>query len=65
MNTGMDLTIFRHSKEWKRLRKAQQNFIRAQDNPTRRCTHLYNKEQGKRAIRVNSVKMQCIYLSND
>ncbi|KAI7885245.1 hypothetical protein K492DRAFT_204108 [Lichtheimia hyalospora FSU 10163] len=40
-STGMNITVFRHTKEWKKLRAAQQNFIKIQDYTTRRCSHLY------------------------
>ena len=30
------------------MRNAQQNFIRAQDYATRRCTHLYEADQDSR-----------------
>ncbi|KAI8143386.1 hypothetical protein BJV82DRAFT_92680 [Fennellomyces sp. T-0311] len=45
LSTGMNITVFRHSKEWRRLRNAQQNFIRAQDYATRRCPHLYESDR--------------------
>ncbi|KAI9320168.1 hypothetical protein BX666DRAFT_2151466 [Dichotomocladium elegans] len=43
LSTGVNTTVYRHTKEWRKLRKAQQNFIRAQDYATRRCVHLYQK----------------------
>ncbi|KAI9492938.1 hypothetical protein BDB00DRAFT_872979 [Zychaea mexicana] len=49
LTTGMNITVFRHSKEWRKMRNAQQNFIRAQDYATRRCTHLYDADHESNA----------------
>jgi hypothetical protein len=38
---GLDLTLFRHTKDWKMHKMAQQQFIRHQDTLTGRCQHLY------------------------
>ncbi|ORZ15864.1 hypothetical protein BCR42DRAFT_438107 [Absidia repens] len=44
IESGINVTFFRHKKEWKKHRAAQQNFIRLQDQLTGRCTHLYDDE---------------------
>jgi hypothetical protein len=40
---GVNITIFRHTAVWKKARAEQQNFIRSQDYPTRRCVRLYEE----------------------
>lgn len=40
---GLNVTIFRHTAVWKKARREQQNFIRTQDYPTRRCVRLYEE----------------------
>lgn len=40
---GLNVTIFRHTAVWKKARSEQQNYIRAQDYPTRRCVRLYEE----------------------
>ncbi|CAO3600899.1 unnamed protein product [Absidia cylindrospora] len=42
IESGINVTLFRHKKEWKKQRTAQQNFIRLQDQLTGRCAHLYD-----------------------
>ncbi|KAI9307239.1 hypothetical protein BJ944DRAFT_238031 [Cunninghamella echinulata] len=44
VSLGLNCTIFRHTKNWKSLRKAQQNFIQTQDYLTRRCVNLYDSD---------------------
>ncbi|KAI8065374.1 uncharacterized protein B0P05DRAFT_589949 [Gilbertella persicaria] len=38
---GLNITIFRHTASWQKARSEQQNYIRTQDYPTRRCIRLY------------------------
>ncbi|KAI9475562.1 MAG: hypothetical protein EXX96DRAFT_506047 [Benjaminiella poitrasii] len=40
---GLNITVFRHTAVWKKKRAEQQNFIRTQDYPTRRCVRLYEE----------------------
>ncbi|KAI9269315.1 hypothetical protein BDA99DRAFT_348390 [Phascolomyces articulosus] len=56
LSTGMNITVFRHSKEWRKMRNAQQNFIRAQDYATRRCTHLYESDHDSHAASHSSAE---------
>ncbi|KAI8069940.1 hypothetical protein BC940DRAFT_271416 [Gongronella butleri] len=44
LSLGLNLSIFRHTKDWQQRRMAQQDFIQSQDYLTNRCTHLYNSE---------------------
>ncbi|KAI8885057.1 hypothetical protein K501DRAFT_284510 [Backusella circina FSU 941] len=41
---GLNITIFRHTAEWKKQRGDQQNFIKTQDYSTRRCARLYEPD---------------------
>lgn len=43
VDLGLNVTIFRHTAVWKKARSEQQNFIRTQDYPTRRCVRLYEE----------------------
>ncbi|KAI8968020.1 hypothetical protein BDF20DRAFT_203466 [Mycotypha africana] len=48
---GLNVTIFRQTASWRILREKQQEFIRAQDYPTRRCSKLYeNAETPKSSV---------------
>ncbi|SAM01789.1 hypothetical protein [Absidia glauca] len=51
---GLNVTIFRHTKEWQKFRTAQQNFIQAQDYLTGRCTSLYDNDASSRGTRSSS-----------
>ncbi|KAI8344725.1 hypothetical protein BC941DRAFT_508242 [Chlamydoabsidia padenii] len=54
---GLNLTIFRHTKEWKKHRAAQQQFIQHQDSLTGRCKHLYERaSETKGPTRTSSAK---------
>ncbi|KAI8096420.1 uncharacterized protein BX664DRAFT_382871 [Halteromyces radiatus] len=48
IEVGLNVTIFRHTKEWKKFRTAQQNYIQTQDYLTGRCTHLYDSDSSSR-----------------
>lgn len=39
----MNITVFRHTPSWRKARNEQQNYIRSQDYPTRRCVRLYEE----------------------
>ncbi|KAI8360778.1 hypothetical protein BD560DRAFT_491673 [Blakeslea trispora] len=43
VDLGLNITVFRHTSSWKKARDEQQNFIRTQDYPTRRCIRLYEE----------------------
>ncbi|KAG2212468.1 hypothetical protein INT46_008005 [Mucor plumbeus] len=43
VDLGLNATIFRHTAVWKKARSEQQNYIRMQDYPTRRCVRLYEE----------------------
>ncbi|CAO3595340.1 unnamed protein product [Absidia cylindrospora] len=51
---GLNFTIFRHTKEWKAVRMAQQNFIQSQDYLTGRCIHLYDSDDSSRGTQSSS-----------
>ncbi|ORZ07569.1 hypothetical protein BCR42DRAFT_150196 [Absidia repens] len=51
---GLNFTIFRHTKEWKSVRMAQQNFIQSQDYLTGRCIHLYDSDDSSRGTQSSS-----------
>ncbi|KAF7732780.1 hypothetical protein EC973_000053 [Apophysomyces ossiformis] len=44
MEMGMNITVFRHTKDWRRNRAKQQKFIREEDAFARRCTYLYETD---------------------
>ncbi|KAI8339604.1 hypothetical protein BC941DRAFT_254942 [Chlamydoabsidia padenii] len=51
---GLNVTIFRHTKEWQKVRMAQQNFLQAQDYLTGRCTSLYDNDASSRGTHSSS-----------
>ncbi|KAG0173076.1 hypothetical protein DFQ30_008982 [Apophysomyces sp. BC1015] len=44
MDMGINITIFRHTKDWRNARAKQQKFIRDEDFFTHRCAHLYEND---------------------
>ncbi|KAG1054268.1 hypothetical protein G6F43_003711 [Rhizopus delemar] len=41
---SLNITLLRHTAEWKKRRTEQQNYIRSQDYLTQRCVRLYEEE---------------------
>ncbi|KAI9029541.1 hypothetical protein CLU79DRAFT_810102 [Phycomyces nitens] len=54
LELGLNITIFRQTKNWRKERNEQQTFIRTQDNPTRRCFHLYDTDAVSQSSRVST-----------
>ncbi|KAL0077339.1 hypothetical protein J3Q64DRAFT_1665618 [Phycomyces blakesleeanus] len=54
LEVGLNITIFRQTKNWRKERSEQQTFIRTQDNPTRRCFHLYDTDNVSQNSRVST-----------
>ncbi|CEI88715.1 hypothetical protein RMCBS344292_03093 [Rhizopus microsporus] len=42
---SLNITVLRHTAEWKRKRAEQQKYVRSQDYLTRRCVRLYEMEE--------------------
>lgn len=41
---SLNITLLRHTAEWKKRRTEQQNYIRSQDYLTQRCVRLYEED---------------------
>jgi hypothetical protein len=44
VDLGLNMTLFRQTSKWRLAREEQQNFIRNQDEVTRRCVRLYESD---------------------
>ncbi|KAI9251058.1 hypothetical protein BY458DRAFT_559573 [Sporodiniella umbellata] len=44
IDTSLNISLLRHTAEWKIKRAEQQKYIRSQDYLTRRCTRLYEED---------------------
>lgn len=45
VDTSLNISLLRHTAEWKKKRTEQQKYIRSQDYLTRRCVRLYEEEE--------------------
>ncbi|KAI8885811.1 hypothetical protein K501DRAFT_331672 [Backusella circina FSU 941] len=44
VDLGLNMTLFRQTSKWRLAREDQQNFLRTQDEITRRCVRLYESD---------------------
>ncbi|KAI7863888.1 hypothetical protein BDF14DRAFT_1972429 [Spinellus fusiger] len=54
LDLGLNITVFRQIKSWRKARMEQQTFIKTQDISTRRCFHLYDVDQSSQSSHTST-----------